>query len=264
MTLAGKKIIYVGQKRNLTMYLTVSLFLILLTFFVVLTSLSVQDLKRQRFAIGSVMGSFGILPGGRSPISNLGSKNLLPPGAPLEQGEMDIRKINTALAEAGTLGSVSVSEGKLGTTITIKAGILFDGQTDGFSRKSARTLDAVAAILTRIDNPIIITGHTDSIPVETPPFNSNWGLSAARALAVLSYLESRGIVSGRLAAYGMGANHPLTTNNTEAGRRLNRRVEITIVGDLPGNVDLKSLEQSARTQGRSIFYKGYNFDLEEQ
>jgi len=62
----------------------------------------------------------------------------------------------------------------------------------------------------------------------------------------------------------MGANRPITSNNTEAGRRLNRRVEITIMGSLPGNVDFKRLEQPGRMQDHTIFYKGYNLDLEEQ
>ncbi len=249
---------------SITMYQLASLFLFLLTFFVLLSSMSIMDGKRQKLAFGSVMGSFGILPGGRSPMGGEGSKNLLPPGPPLQKGEMDIRKIDSTLAQTGSLSGIGVSEERLGVTITIKAGIIFEAQTDGFSKDSRSVLEAVTKVLSQVDNPIIITGHTDSIPVEAPPFNSNWGLSAARALAVLSYLESRGIEASRLAAYGMGANRPITSNNTEAGRRLNRRVEITIVGDLPGNIDLKRLEQPGRMQGHTIFYKGFNLELEEQ
>ncbi|HPI94411.1 MAG TPA: OmpA family protein [Deltaproteobacteria bacterium] len=262
--MARKKVVYVEPPRNTLVMLYCSLFLILLTFFVVLASMSIVDTKRQRMAIGSILGSFGVLPGGRSPFSSGELRNLLPQSPPVQSGPMSLKDIRDTMNDTGAVSSITVSEGKLGVTITIKSSILFDGVTDGLTGESTRVLSAVARILSRIDNQVIITGHTDSIPVETPPFNSNWGLSAARALAVLSYLEQKKIPGGRLTAYGMGSSRPLTTNATEEGRRLNRRVEITIVGELPGDVDLEQIKQSRVEWRRSIFYKGFNLELEEQ
>ena len=257
--MSRKKVVYVEKTMNVSMYLLASLFLFLLTFFVILSSMSVMDNKRQKLAIGSLMGSFGILPGGRSAFNISGSKNLLQPSSSLQKGEIDIRRIDAALAKNISLNGIGVSEGKLGATITIKAAILFEGQTDNLIPASRPVLESIADTLAPMKNSIIITGHTDSIPVETPPFSSNLGLSAARAMAVLSYLESRGIDGSRLAAYGMGANRPITTNNTEAGRKLNRRVEITLVGKVVGNVPARG-----KPQGRSIFFKGYTIDLDEK
>jgi chemotaxis protein MotB len=157
-----------------------------------------------------------------------------------------------------------VTGGRLGATITIKSPILFEGQTDVFSKDSQAVLAAIAKVISQVDNQVIITGHTDSVPVEAPPFYSNWGLSAARALAVLSYFESKGIKGSRLSAYGMGAGRPIAANSTEEGRKLNRRVEITIVGEVAEEVDLKGLKQTRGEWLRSIFYKGFNFELEEQ
>jgi hypothetical protein len=62
--MARKKVVYVEPPRNTLIMLYCSLFLILLTFFVVLASMSIVDSKRQRLAIGSILGSFGVLPGG--------------------------------------------------------------------------------------------------------------------------------------------------------------------------------------------------------
>jgi len=259
-----RKIVYVEKPMNVSMYMLAALFLFMLTFFVVLSSVSVLDNKKQKLAIGSVMGGFGILPGGRNPFTAAGSKNMFPQSQPLQKGEIDISRIDAALADKVSMSGIGVSPGKLGAVITLRSGILFDGQTDRISPAGRPVLESIANILSAMDNPVIISGYTDSVPVETPPYGSNWGLSAARAMAVLSYLENRGINGTRLAAYGMGANHPITSNNTEAGRKLNRRVEITIIGRVTGKVEAKGLDQSGKGQNRAIFWKGYRMELDEQ
>lgn len=71
---------------------------------------------------------------------------------------------------------------------------------------------------------IEISGHTDNHG--TDEYNSN--LSQARAQAVLDYVISKGISSSRLVAKGYGESKPIDTNETDAGRQMNRRVEFTI------------------------------------
>ncbi|HWR67746.1 MAG TPA: flagellar motor protein MotB [Desulfomonilia bacterium] len=262
--MARKKVVYVEPPRNNIIMIYGSLFLILLTFFVALCGMSIMDAKKQKMAIGSVKGGFGILPGGRSPFSSRGLRNILPVGPPVQGGPVSIRSIEDTLNQTGVISTIAVSEGKLGATITLKSALLFEGQTDKLSRESRTVLSSIATILAQMENPVIITGHTDSIPVEIPPFSSNLGLSAARALAVLTYLEGKGIPGGRLRAYGMGSTRPLATNATEDGRVMNRRVEITIVGELPGDVNLDKVNRPREEWRRSFFYKGFNFELEEQ
>ncbi|MGD0210771.1 MAG: hypothetical protein ABSC14_07305, partial [Desulfomonilia bacterium] len=127
--MARKKVVYIEKPMNVTMYLLASLFLFLLTFFVILSSVSVMDNKRQKMAIGSVKGGFGILPGGRSPFSSTGPKNILPQSPPMERGLMDLQSIHNSLADTGIISGISVTGGRLGATITIKSPILFEGQT---------------------------------------------------------------------------------------------------------------------------------------
>jgi chemotaxis protein MotB len=262
--MARKKVVYVEKQVNITMYLLASLFLFLLTFFVILSSVSVMDNKRQKMAIGSIKGGFGILSGGRSPFWATGPKNVSPERPPVEAGRMDMQSIHKAIAESGIVSGISVTGGKLGVTVTVKSPILFEGSGDALNKESGAVLSAIAKIVSQVDNRVIITGHTDSVPVEAAPFHSNWGLSSARALAVLRYFESKGIKANRLCAYGMAAGRPIATNSTEEGRRLNNRVEITLVGELPEEVDLKGLRETRGEWLRSIFYKGFNFELEEQ
>lgn len=80
------------------------------------------------------------------------------------------------------------------------------------------------------DNEIMITveGHTDSVPIRSARFPSNWELSGARAGSVVRYLEANGIHSERLRAVGYADTRPLGSNDTVQGRASNRRVELTI------------------------------------
>lgn len=86
-----------------------------------------------------------------------------------------------------------------------------------------------------ISNTIVVEGHTDNVPIAGGRYSSNWELSAARSFSVIYFYIQRGIEPTRLIAYGYGEQRPAFPNDTELGRALNRRIEITIVrGALPG------------------------------
>ncbi len=261
--MARKKRIYIEPEKDLTTMLFCSLMLILLTFFIVLSTLGVQDNQRHRMAMNSLLGSFGILSGGKSPYTDGGS-DILPPAAPITRNVMGVDRIRAAFREAGLLNGLGISEGALGTTVTIKSSVLFEEDSDVFYPGAREVLDVLSTILLGIDNHLIITGHTDSVPMEDPPFYSNWSLSAARSYAVLAYLEGRGLAPERLVAYGMGSQRPLSSNATSYGRNLNRRVEIEILGNLPGGVDTSAMEDLPAEPVQTFQYKGFKFQLEEQ
>jgi chemotaxis protein MotB len=79
---------------------------------------------------------------------------------------------------------------------------------------------------------IIVEGHTDDRPVgeaPKPKFSNNWEISTARAVAVVRFLqEEAGLEPERLSAVGYSYYRPLASNDTEEGRRQNRRVEIIL------------------------------------
>ncbi len=103
---------------------------------------------------------------------------------------------------------------------------------EGFRGNSAEptdslreNLDRVAEVLTEVEETEIkVLGHTDSIGSEL----HNLALSIRRAEAVMEYLRARGIALGRLIADGRGESEPIADNADEAGRALNRRVEIVV------------------------------------
>lgn len=87
-------------------------------------------------------------------------------------------------------------------------------------------LDKVAAALVEYGKTVIeVAGHTDSVGADA----YNQQLSERRANSVAAYLASRGVQQSRMVTLGAGESYPVASNDTEAGRAANRRVELTIV-----------------------------------
>jgi flagellar motor protein MotB len=108
---------------------------------------------------------------------------------------------------------------------------LFSSGDSRLLPEAGRLIDSVAAELIRAypDQIIGIEGHTDSDPVRGGAFTSNHQLSVARAMAVYDYLASRPrLRPAQMLVVGHGANHPVVSNATPAGKERNRRVELVV------------------------------------
>lgn len=83
---------------------------------------------------------------------------------------------------------------------------------------------------------IVITGHTDNVPIKNSNFESNWDLSSARALSFMKIvLKQSGLDPKQFQAVGMGEYHPVASNKTEKGKAANRRVEVSIIRKYTSN-----------------------------
>jgi chemotaxis protein MotB len=93
-------------------------------------------------------------------------------------------------------------------------------------------LEKVASAIDKISNPVRLEGHTDSTPINTARFHSNWDLSAARSIAILEILSNRwGVPRSRLSIAGYADTAPVASNETEEGRARNRRADIVILNE---------------------------------
>ena len=111
-------------------------------------------------------------------------------------------------------------------TLDMPEAITFAFNSSTLNQRAYAVLDRVADTLREYDQTLIeVAGHTDSVGSEA----YNQRLSEQRAQAVADYLISRGISGQRLMVTGAGEMHPIASNETEAGRAENRRVELTIV-----------------------------------
>jgi len=128
---------------------------------------------------------------------------------------------------AGTL-AVEVRKGKM--LVKLGDAILFDPGQAALKPDGQRALRQVAQALKEIpDRDFLVAGHTDNRPIKNSPFASNWDLSTARAVTVVRFLQGEGVDPRRLAAAGYSEFDALADNDTEAGRALNRRIEVVVM-----------------------------------
>jgi outer membrane protein OmpA-like peptidoglycan-associated protein len=112
-----------------------------------------------------------------------------------------------------------------GIRVVFDSGLLYSTGSSTLTSSSRYNIEKLSRILNRYhDTNIVIEGHTDTIGGEA----ANQVLSERRAESVASLLRTYGVSRSRMSTVGYGQTRPVATNETETGRRLNRRVEVLI------------------------------------
>lgn len=135
-----------------------------------------------------------------------------------------------AMVDAGKL-QVEVRNGLM--IVKLPDNILFDpGKTD-LKKEGQDAIVQVTNILNGIEGrKFQVAGHTDNKPMKSGKFRDNWELSAQRALVVVDLMTKSGMDPHRLSAAGYADVLPVATNDTDDGRKQNRRIEIVLVPNL--------------------------------
>jgi chemotaxis protein MotB len=117
-------------------------------------------------------------------------------------------------------------------------GLVIELLTDDifFDSGSAQLKPAAVGLLTKVGtivagerkHPVRVEGHTDSQPIRTAQYPSNWQLSGARAAAVVQNFAADGVLAQRMSLSGYAAERPAATNSTAQGRARNRRVDVVL------------------------------------
>jgi len=123
---------------------------------------------------------------------------------------------------------VSVSQGREGVTLRIDTSLLFPSGQAVLTPRGRGVVESLLDVLASFDGQISVEGHTDSVPISTVRFPSNWELSSARAIAVVRHLERQGFNISRMRAVGYADTQPMEPNTTADGRAANRRVELLL------------------------------------
>ena len=207
---------------------------LLLTFFVLLLSMSTMDTKKVSEAIGSLSLALSVLEGGVK--TEISMKNVT--ATPIEETIDTADEVNllsrtvvefNEMTQAADGPVVSLEESEEGFIIRLPANLLFERGGYEVENEDAKLfLKRIALIIDQLPNEVHISarGHTDNDPYRGKIFRDNWGLSSARGASVVRELISDGVNPNRLSASGHAEFDPISSNATEEGKTQNRRVDL--------------------------------------
>jgi chemotaxis protein MotB len=234
--------------------LLMSLFLVLWA----ISSVNISKFDQLKVSLHSAFtgkvlpGNPSVLTGGEAPFSETGQP-VTPPvefpqpafkmssiesslqNAARRQDDENLRRIQRQVdryaRQHGLSGRIRTSIDERGLVIHVLTdAVLFDSG-EATLKQPAVLLAELAHLITRtgIVNPVRIEGNTDSVPVSSRRFRSNWELSSARANAVLQFMLAHDVAAARLSTVGYGDQRPIASNATAAGRSRNRRVSLVLL-----------------------------------
>lgn len=154
-------------------------------------------------------------------------RGLLPGGDSLAAERAAIERAFES--DNGLASRARVATNERGLVVSLAEAGFFSPGEAALREDATPMIDALAEALRASNAPVRVEGHTDSTPIRTARYPSNWELSAARASVVLSLLNARGVHTSRLSVAGYAGERPFADNSTPEGRALNRRVDVVVL-----------------------------------
>jgi chemotaxis protein MotB len=182
-------------------------------------------------------------------------KSVKPESASPVEAELvpSLNYLTRALEDEIKNGKIELRMESRGLVVSLRQATFFPSGEDALAPATHPTFEKVSSIIVSLPNQVRLEGHTDSVPIHTARFRSNWELSASRAIACLELLaEEFDVPLERLSIAGYAETAPIASNDTEEGRAQNRRVDVVIlhhraiVGE-PSKALGKTEEPKART-----------------
>jgi chemotaxis protein MotB len=128
-------------------------------------------------------------------------------------------------------GKLQINMGARGLVISFTQAALFPSGEDEIAKDFYPGIQKIANAIKQVPNPVKLEGHTDSVPIHNARFKSNWDLSAARSIALLELFVKSGMPPERISIAGYADTAPVDSNDTEAGRQRNRRVDMVVLNE---------------------------------
>jgi chemotaxis protein MotB len=223
---------------------------LLFAFFVVMFATSQTDKGRaqqvsasvqQAIEKGGVTAAVHEILGGTVDDRGKGNAQMKGPGGSQPaQVKVDVAELTPSMKFLSKSLETEIKNGMLelnltprGLVVSLRQAAFFPSGEDAIDPKTFSTVEKIADTIRKLPNSIRLEGHTDSVPIHTARFRSNWELSAARGIAMLELLNTRyGVPRERLAIAGYAETIPVAENATEEGRAHNRRVDMVILNQL--------------------------------
>ncbi len=140
------------------------------------------------------------------------------------------QQLQSVLGDAMSKNEIVMQQTPEGLIISLRELGFFNSGEATLLPGAADKLRGTARVLMQHGLGVRVEGHSDNQPIHTATFDSNWELSAARAISVLSLLlNEMGFPPDKLSVAGYGPYHPVADNATAEGRRMNRRVDLVVI-----------------------------------
>lgn len=209
------------------------LIMLLLTFFVLLLSMSSMDRRKLKEIILHVKEAAGLLEfSGSRGITDLATfiKRHRKEKETYFMIDRDLLRylfMPSMESDRKMEEIIDIIDDERGIVISFQEGIMFDPGEATLKKEAFPVLDSIARAIGSSPNDILIMGHTDNVPVQSKLYESKWELSSYRGLSVLEYfLKEKDLLPSRFSVGGYGPSRPLYPNDTPENRALNRRIEI--------------------------------------
>ncbi|MGH9658143.1 MAG: OmpA/MotB family protein, partial [Bryobacteraceae bacterium] len=155
-----------------------------------------------------------------------------PPPAPAAELIPSMTVLKEQLKLEIEKGMLQVTMESRGLVVSLRQAAFFAPGRDEIEASTFPTIEKLAAVIVKLPNRMRLEGHTDSVPIRTDRYRSNWDLSAARGVAMLELLSARyQIPQSRLSVAGYAETIPVDSNDTVEGRARNRRVDVVILNE---------------------------------
>jgi len=250
------------QSQNTNSWLTTytDLMILLLTFFVLLISISVVDVNKQRVALNSLVGAFGFKPGGHSVIGVKKGMNITVGAAPLQREQVDFERLRNITFRNGMQADVEIQTEGEKIVISLSDRVLFGHGSTELSEKGKRFLLQLAPVLKQVPGLVEMRGYADPTEVlfDTQKLRKAALLSSRRALAVYHYLNKKGkLPHKKMVAHGFG----IKERKQEVIRgsiNFNRQVEI--ICDYRASIPYR-VKSGEQRKSYYLDFKGFFFKL---
>lgn len=160
-------------------------------------------------------------------------------------------RVETAMSEMIDQGAITVQRSEYWIEIEMNSSVLFESGSSILYPRVVPILTQLGRVMIDFPNHVHVEGYTDTMPINTEMFPSNWELSGGRAATVVRLLEFTGVKPDRLAAIGYGEYYPVAENTNAEGRARNRRVVAVVLAEIGEKIDA-TLEKFEKAKNAGV------------
>ncbi len=241
---------------------------LMLTFFVLLVSMSQIDSRRKLVALGSIIGTFGFQDASYEVFSRKDTRRTVEPG-PIDSGDLEpLQELKWENVDK----DLNFRSSRFVQILSINSSMLFMPESSTLSEAGKALLDEFMPVLAQVQYPLLLAGHTselrDELGINYQPGDDeqvpdlSWKISLSRTLAVYRFLIERGLRPDMLRVEAFGKFMPYYPQNSPENRARNRRVDIVLdKRAVDSGERIKALSQGIDRPAGTMSVDGFEFDL---